>query len=98
MRVSDSIQVPALIITSDDDPFVPSAPFRDPKVTGNPYITLHLCEHGGHCGFVGNRTDDDDGYWEEHAIVDFMQAAVARVPDVPRAIVRTPAPSPPLHV
>ena len=30
MRVVDRIRVPALIITADDDPFVPSQPFRDP--------------------------------------------------------------------
>ena len=34
---------PTLIITAEDDPFVPSEPFRDPKVTGNPHITLHIC-------------------------------------------------------
>ena len=75
MRVIDRIRVPALIITSEDDPFVPSAPFRDPKVTGNPHITLHLCEHGGHCGFVGDRRSEDDGYWAEDAIVDFVERA-----------------------
>ena len=74
MRVIDRVRVPALIITSEDDPFVPAAPFRDPKVTGNPHITLHLCEHGGHCGFVGDRQGEDDGYWAEDAIVDFVSA------------------------
>jgi predicted alpha/beta-fold hydrolase len=73
MRVVDRISVPALIITSEDDPFVPSGPFRDPKVTGNSHITLHLCEHGGHCGFVGDRHGEDDGYWAEDAIVDFVE-------------------------
>ena len=53
MRVVDRIRVPALIITAEDDPFVPPQPFRDPKVAGNPHITLLACEHGGHCGFVG---------------------------------------------
>src|SRR5207249_4843283 len=37
MRVVDRIQLPALIITSEDDPFVPSEAFRDPKVTKNPH-------------------------------------------------------------
>jgi predicted alpha/beta-fold hydrolase len=77
MRVIDRLTVPALIITADDDPFVPSAPFRDPKVTGNPFITLELCEHGGHCGFVANRNGDDDGYWAEDAIVEFVSASSA---------------------
>ena len=40
MRVIDRIRVPALVITAEDDPFVPSQPFHDPKVTGNPHIDL----------------------------------------------------------
>jgi predicted alpha/beta-fold hydrolase len=77
MRVVDRIRVPALIITSKDDPFVPSQPFFDPKVTGNPHITLAVCEHGGHCGFVGvgNGELDDDGYWAERQIVEFFSGA-----------------------
>jgi uncharacterized protein len=77
MRVVDRISVPALIVTSEDDPFVPAGPFRDPKVTSNPHITLHLCEHGGHCGFVGDRHGEDDGYWAEDAIVDFVEHEAA---------------------
>ena len=53
MRVIDRIRVPALVITAEDDPFVPSAPFHDPKVTANPHIDLRISAHGGHCGFVG---------------------------------------------
>lgn len=72
MRIIDRVCLPALVITSDDDPFVPSQPFRDPLVTGNPHITLHLCAHGGHCGFVGPRSGEDDGYWAEGWIVSFF--------------------------
>jgi predicted alpha/beta-fold hydrolase len=74
MRVIDRIAVPALIISAEDDPFVPAAPFRDPKVSANVHITLRLCRHGGHCGFVAARSDgDDDGYWAENEIVDFVE-------------------------
>jgi predicted alpha/beta-fold hydrolase len=73
MRVIDRIRVPALIISAEDDPFVPSQPFLDPRVTGNPSITMCLCTHGGHCGFVGRPSDDDDGYWAERQIVDFVE-------------------------
>ena len=74
MRVIDRVAVPALIITAEDDPFVPSAPFRDAKVSGNPHITLRLCRHGGHCGFVGTRTgSNDDGYWAETQIMGFVE-------------------------
>jgi len=69
MRIVDRIAIPALIITAEDDPFVPSQPFRDPAITGNPHIELHLCRHGGHCGFVGPRNE----YWAEGQIVDFLE-------------------------
>jgi len=66
MRVIDRVCIPALVITAEDDPFVPSRPVpsrpvRDPRVTANPYIELRLCEHGGHCGFVGPTGAGDDG-------------------------------------
>jgi predicted alpha/beta-fold hydrolase len=72
MRVIDRVRVPALIITAEDDPFVPSQPFHDPKVTGNPHIDLRLSPHGGHCGFVGPSSGEDDGYWAENQIVEFV--------------------------
>jgi predicted alpha/beta-fold hydrolase len=75
MRVIDRIRVPTLIISAEDDPFVPAAPFRDRRVTGNAHIKLRLCEHGGHCGFVGPKAGTDDGYWAERQIIDFVLEA-----------------------
>jgi predicted alpha/beta-fold hydrolase len=88
MRVIDRVSVPALIITAEDDPFVPAAPFRDPRVAGNRCIELHLLPHGGHCGFVGPRTSEDDGYWAENRIVDFVSSAKA--PPQKRSLVACP--------
>lgn len=73
MRVVDRIRIPALIITSEDDPFVPAEPFSDPRVTGNPNVELHVLKHGGHCGFIANRSGEDDGYWAETQIVNFVE-------------------------
>ena len=76
MRVIDRIHLPALIISAEDDPFVPAAPFRDPAVSNNPSVTLLLSRHGGHCGFVGARDSSipgDDGYWAEQQIVGFAE-------------------------
>jgi predicted alpha/beta-fold hydrolase len=88
MRVIDRVSVPALIITAEDDPFVPAAPFRDPRLTGNCCIELHLLPHGGHCGFVGPRTPEDDGYWAENRIVEFVSSAKA--PPQKRSLVACP--------
>jgi uncharacterized protein len=73
MRVVDRIRVPTLIITAEDDPFVPSGPFHDQKVIANPYIDLRISRHGGHCGFVAEQTGEDDGYWAENEIVEFVE-------------------------
>jgi uncharacterized protein len=73
MRIVDRISVPALIVTAEDDPFVPAAPFREPRVTANPNIRLMLSACGGHCGFVApGGGNGDDGYWAEGAILDFF--------------------------
>ena len=73
LRVIDRIEIPALIITAADDPFVPIEPFRHPGVSANRNVTLVITEHGGHCGFLGNPGDaGDDGYWAETQIVKFV--------------------------
>jgi predicted alpha/beta-fold hydrolase len=72
MRVIDRVRVPTLIIAAEDDPFVPTDPFRDARITGNPHMTLLVSKHGGHCGFIGPRAGEDDGYWAENRIVDFF--------------------------
>ena len=72
IRIIDRIAVPTLVITAEDDPFVPSQPFHDPKLAGNSHIDLRVCEHGGHCGFVGTSSTGNDGYWAEAQIVEFV--------------------------
>jgi predicted alpha/beta-fold hydrolase len=76
MRVVDRIRVPTLIISAQDDPFVPAAMFDDPALRTNPCITTIITRHGGHCGFIGAAGLDDDGYWAESSIVRFARAHV----------------------
>jgi hypothetical protein len=79
MRIIERIRVPALVITAEDDPFVPPAPFRDAKLSNNPCIHVEICAHGGHCGFVGPPSGEDDGYWAETRIVDFVATSTPSV-------------------
>jgi uncharacterized protein len=74
MRVIDRIRVPALILAAEDDPFVPVSPFRDPSVVNNPWVTVVLTPHGGHCAFVEKRNGEYDGYWAEREVVRFVKA------------------------
>ena len=72
LRVINRIRVPALILTAQDDPFVPTGAFSDPAVTGNPHITVVITPHGGHCAFVEPPQPGYDGYWAEREIVRFV--------------------------
>lgn len=88
MRVIDRIRIPALVITAEDDPFVPADPFRDRRVTENANIHLVLAPHGGHCGFVGPAAGEDDGYWAENRIVEFAHVTTSSA-EPPQRTVRT---------
>lgn len=85
LRVVHRIRVPALIVSAEDDPFVPADQFRDPVITGNPYVTVVLTPHGGHCGFIA-APGSEDGYWAEQAVVEFIVQRVAEAaPPAPEA-------------
>ena len=78
LRVAERIRVPALVITAEDDPFVPTAPFRAPQLSSNPFVRLHITAHGGHCGFAAPASEGEDGYWAERQIVEFAREVCAR--------------------
>ena len=98
MRVIDRIRVPALILTAEDDPFVPAGPFESPAVTQNRAITVMVTRYGGHCAFLEPASGDYDGYWAEREIVRFAGAHVSAAPRRRQAAAsasgRTPDPSP----
>ena len=79
LRVVDRIRVPTLILSAQDDPFVPAEQFRDPAVAGNPQLTVILTRHGGHCGFVTETANGFDGYWAEQMVVAFVCHKVCRM-------------------
>ena len=77
LRVIDKIEIPALIMTAADDPFVPVDAFRHPSVAANPRVSVVITEHGGHCGFLAESSGPgDDGYWAERKIVEFATKCV----------------------
>lgn len=69
MRLIDRVRVPTLIVSAEDDPFVPGEQFRRPEVAGNANIRVVLPADGGHCGFVSSK-----GYWAEETVVRFIAA------------------------
>jgi len=71
-RVVAQIRVPFLLITAQDDPFVPYGAIRDSGVERNAAIRFVAPEHGGHCGFV-SRHGGARRFWAELSIVDFCR-------------------------
>jgi predicted alpha/beta-fold hydrolase len=76
LRVVDRIRIPTLILSAEDDPFVPADQFSVPAVASNPAIRVELTRHGGHCAFVEPEEPGYDGYWAERRIVEFVSAAI----------------------
>jgi uncharacterized protein len=65
-----AIRRPTLILTAQDDPFVPFGPFQDSAIQENPHITLIAPPHGGHCAFISEEAGADR-FWAEARIVEF---------------------------
>ncbi|HTU94059.1 MAG TPA: alpha/beta fold hydrolase [Gemmataceae bacterium] len=63
------IQLPTLILTARDDPFIAVEPFEELKVPS--HILVRIVNHGGHIGFLG--WDGCGGFrWAERRIVEWM--------------------------
>lgn len=67
------IHVPTLIITAQDDPFIPYVSFGDERLCGNPRIHLVGTTHGGHVAFCGITQPDEDRAWAENRAVEFFR-------------------------
>lgn len=72
IRVAARIHVPTLIVTAQDDPFVPYETFGDAAITENPVIQVEAPAHGGHCAFV--TADPARRFWAESRVVSFCRA------------------------
>jgi uncharacterized protein len=69
-RVVDQVRVPMLMITAQDDPFVPYVLFLAARPERNPAIRFVAPQHGGHCAFISD-TSGDERFWTEQRIVQF---------------------------
>ena len=76
-KVVGQVRVPYLLITAQDDPFVPFEAIRAARVDQNPWIQFVAPKHGGHCGFV-SRHGGHKRFWAEEKIVEFCCAQLKR--------------------
>jgi predicted alpha/beta-fold hydrolase len=71
-HVLHNIRVPTVILTAQDDPFIPFGMFSIPAITQNPFIDLILTSNGGHCGFFQRRQSHEDRYWAENRLIEMV--------------------------
>jgi len=69
-RVVGNVRVPMLMITAQDDPFVPYESFLAALVADNPAIHFVAPERGGHCAFI-SKHPGRERFWAEARVVDF---------------------------
>jgi predicted alpha/beta-fold hydrolase len=72
LRVAGEIRVPTLVVTAQDDPFVPFASFCDPAIEKNTCIRLIAPVHGGHCAFISPYRGEDR-FWAEARVMEFFK-------------------------
>ena len=73
LRVAAQIQVPTLIVASQDDPFVPFASFSNPALANNEHIRLIAPRRGGHCAFI-SRFTGEARFWAEASTMEFFES------------------------
>lgn len=69
-KVVADVRVPLLMITAQDDPFVPYESFLAALVKENPAIRFVAPEYGGHCAFISS-SRGPERFWAEQRIVEF---------------------------
>ena len=72
-HVLGNIRLPTLIITAQDDPFIPYHIFEEALIRTNPAIHFVAPRYGGHCGFLQRPQPHEDLFWAENRIVEFVQ-------------------------
>ena len=71
-KVVGRVRVPMLMITAQDDPFVPYESFLAAMVIENPAIRFLAPEHGGHCAFI-SKHGGAERFWAEARVVEFCE-------------------------
>jgi len=76
-HVLSEISVPTLIITAQDDPFIPASIFETTGISHNRHIALAMLQQGGHCGFFQQRRYGEDRFWAENRIIEWISSRVS---------------------
>jgi uncharacterized protein len=77
-KVIGSVRVPLLLITAQDDPFVPYGSFLAARVEENPCVQFVAAERGGHCAFISSFAGEER-FWAEARILEWVAENSGRV-------------------
>jgi len=77
MRVVKEIRIPLLLITAQNDPFVPFEATRASGAEHNPAIVFDAPRYGGHCGFISNKAGNER-FWAEKSLAQFCAEIAKR--------------------
>jgi predicted alpha/beta-fold hydrolase len=64
------VRVPLLLVSAEDDPFIPAECLPRAAAAANPCVTLEVCRSGGHLGFVAG--PHLPWFWAEWRAVEFL--------------------------
>jgi uncharacterized protein len=68
------VRVPLLLLSAEDDPFIPAACLPRAAAAANPSVTLEVYPRGGHLGFVAGPFLPS--FWAERRVAEFLSAHV----------------------
>ena len=69
------ITVPTLLVSAEDDPFLPREVLRRVAAIAatNPQLTVRFTEHGGHVGFLSGAVPFRPAHWAEDRLMRFFE-------------------------
>ena len=65
------IRVPGLVVHAEDDPFIPTAPFRRARFPES--LALEMIPGGGHLGYISDRPWLGDRRWLDARITSWLK-------------------------
>jgi len=71
-QILETIHVPTLLLLAQDDPLVPFSSVSKHRLAQNPFLTFLTPPHGGHCSFIQMPQKEEDAFWAENRILEFM--------------------------
>jgi predicted alpha/beta-fold hydrolase len=73
-HVAHQVQVPTTMLAAADDPIIPVGILE--TITLSNSTRLHITEHGGHIGFIGESGRDPDRRWLDWRILEWLDAGM----------------------